>query len=253
MSPPVVVVGESRDALTIRDPIVNPEQNGSFPAKNQCGGRERSISPPSDQKIGFAGFAVRTRRCGLVGRKPCERGPVRDREERGRCETGRVPGSQVCTPDMKKTAVVENSMLARVCRRFAAQKPEIGRRHTGCRGLQKLDTLRSRSDHAIYPLAGIVVRQHHIQAQATAQARDRAAHCVELPAGGQHQLQAGCTLRTAQPRPARRVWCRGGLGCPPKVGGHRWRPSAGRHPAVRSNRLWGWGEFGQGVHRWPRR
>ena len=36
-------------------------QHGSFLAKNQYGGRERSIALPSDQKTRFAGFAVRTR------------------------------------------------------------------------------------------------------------------------------------------------------------------------------------------------
>ena len=55
-----------------------PRQKGSFLAIFQYGGRERSISPPSDPKTRFAGFAVRTRRCGAVGRMPDERGPVRD-------------------------------------------------------------------------------------------------------------------------------------------------------------------------------
>ena len=37
----------------------------------------------------------------------------------------------------------------------------------------------------------------------------------------------------AESSPARRVWCRGGPGCPAEVGDRRWCPSAGRHPAVR--------------------
>jgi len=38
-----------------------PRQKGSFLPKSQCGGRERGIAPPSDQKIWFAGFAFRAR------------------------------------------------------------------------------------------------------------------------------------------------------------------------------------------------
>ena len=55
-----------------------PRQKGPFPAIFLYGGRERSISPPYDAKTRFAGFVVRTRRCGAVGRMPDERGPVRD-------------------------------------------------------------------------------------------------------------------------------------------------------------------------------
>lgn len=59
-------------------PATPPRQKGSFLAESPCGGRERSISPPSDQKTRFAGFAVRTRRCGATGQRPGQRGPVRD-------------------------------------------------------------------------------------------------------------------------------------------------------------------------------
>ena len=55
-----------------------PRRKGSFLAIFHYGGRERSISPPSDQKTRFAGFAVRTWQCGQAGRKPGQRGPVRD-------------------------------------------------------------------------------------------------------------------------------------------------------------------------------
>ena len=58
-------------------PAAPPRQKGSFLAESPCGGRERSIAPPSDQKTRFAGFAVRTRRCGATGRKPGQRVPVR--------------------------------------------------------------------------------------------------------------------------------------------------------------------------------
>ena len=48
--------------------------------------------------------------------------------QRGRCEPCCVPGLQVCTPAERKTARVENSMLARVCSRFAGWVAEIGPR-----------------------------------------------------------------------------------------------------------------------------
>lgn len=48
--------------------------------------------------------------------------------QRGRCEPCCVPGLQVCTPAERKTARVENSMLARVCSRFAGWIAEIGPR-----------------------------------------------------------------------------------------------------------------------------
>jgi len=66
------------DEVAICDPIDHHRQKGSFLAENQYGGRERSISPPSEQKTRFAGFAVRTWQCGQAGRKPGQRGPVRD-------------------------------------------------------------------------------------------------------------------------------------------------------------------------------
>ena len=48
--------------------------------------------------------------------------------QRGRCEPWCVPGLQVCTPAKRKTARIENSMLARVCSRFAGWVAEIGPR-----------------------------------------------------------------------------------------------------------------------------
>ena len=48
--------------------------------------------------------------------------------QRGRCEPSCVPGSQVCTQAKRKTARDENSMLARVCSRFAGWVAEIGPR-----------------------------------------------------------------------------------------------------------------------------
>ena len=47
-----------------------PRQKGSFLAIFQYGGRKRSIAPPSEQKIRFAGFAVRTPLRGLAGESP---------------------------------------------------------------------------------------------------------------------------------------------------------------------------------------
>ena len=49
-----------------------PSQKGSFLAIFQYGGRERSTSPPSDQKTRFAGFAVRTRRPTRTRAIPCQ-------------------------------------------------------------------------------------------------------------------------------------------------------------------------------------
>ena len=48
--------------------------------------------------------------------------------QRGRCEPSCVPGSQVCTQAKRKTARIENSMLARVCSRFVGWIAEIGPR-----------------------------------------------------------------------------------------------------------------------------
>jgi len=52
----------------------------------------------------------------------------RDCWERGECEPWCVPGLQVCTPVRAKTARDENSMLVRVCSRFAGWVAEIGPR-----------------------------------------------------------------------------------------------------------------------------
>lgn len=59
-------------------------------------------------------------------------------------------------------------MLVRVCRCSTPANREIGHRDTGRKGLQKLDPL-GRSDNPIHPLAGIVVCQHHVQAEFLAQ------------------------------------------------------------------------------------
>ena len=97
-----------------------------------------------------------------------------------------------------KTARVENSMLVGVCRGSTPANHEIGHRDMGRKGLQNLDPLGRRSDHPIHPLASVIVRQHHVQAELLAQhPGNRPAHGVRLPASGQHQLQAGRPLRTA--------------------------------------------------------
>jgi hypothetical protein len=79
-----------------------PRRKGSFLAKNQCGGRQRSIAPPSDHKTRFAGFAVRAQWCVPAGGMPRQCWRARDVEEIGRCEPVCVPGSQVCTPNTQK-------------------------------------------------------------------------------------------------------------------------------------------------------
>ena len=102
-----------------------PRRKGSFLAIFQYGGRERSIAPPSDQKTRFAGFAVRTLRCGPAGRMPSQRGPVRDIVDGGSAD---LDVYQVCrfAPSRRKTAREENPVLTRVCSRFAAWIAEIG-------------------------------------------------------------------------------------------------------------------------------
>ena len=98
-----------------------------------------------------------------------------------------------------KTARIENSILARVCRCSTAANRGIGHRDIGRKGLQHLDTLGGRSDHPVYLLAAVVVGQHHVQAELLAQhPGNRPTHGVRLPAGRQHQLQAGRTLRATQ-------------------------------------------------------
>lgn len=100
--------------------------------------------------------------------------------------------------------VLRNSLHACACARLTGSYDNLCPMRQKCRGtgqdLQKLDTLgRSQSDHPVHPLAGIVVGQHHLQAQLLSQhPGNGSAHGVRLPAGGQHQLQAGRTLRAAQ-------------------------------------------------------
>ena len=174
-----------------------PRRKGSFLAIFLYGGRQRGIALPSDQKTRFAGFAVRTGRQEPAGRMPRQCWRVWDWTEYERCEPKCVPSSQVCTPNTK-TAREENSMLVGVCRGSTPANHEIGHRDMGRKGLQNLDPLGRRSDHPIHPLASVIVRQHHVQAELLAQhPGNRPAHGVRLPASGQHQLQAGRPLRTA--------------------------------------------------------
>ena len=99
--------------------------------------------------------------------------------------------------------VLRNSLHACACARLTGSYDNLCPMRQKCQGtgqdLQKLDTLgRSQSDHPVHPFAGVVVRQHHVQAKFLAQhSGDRTAHGMRLPAGGQHQLQAGCALRAA--------------------------------------------------------
>ena len=46
-------VGQSSDALMIRDPIDRPRRKGSFLAIFQYGGRQRGISPPTGRETGL--------------------------------------------------------------------------------------------------------------------------------------------------------------------------------------------------------
>lgn len=69
------------------------QAKGVLPGRIAMRGRERSISPPSDQKTRFAGFAVRTWLCGPAGRKPSHCGSVRDG---GNAEGANLGACPVC-------------------------------------------------------------------------------------------------------------------------------------------------------------
>ena len=74
-------------------PSTTPGKTGPSCRKSNTGGRQRGASPPSDQKTRFAGFAVRTWQCGQAGRKPGQRGPVRDS---GNAEGANLGAYRVC-------------------------------------------------------------------------------------------------------------------------------------------------------------
>ena len=109
-----------------------PGQKGSFLAIKQYGGRERSIAPPSDQKTRFAGFAVRTWQCGQAGRKPGQRGPVREGGGMGKVRTwvrtrfaGLHPGQTKNGQDRKLNTGAGLQTICRLnCRNRPTSEPD---------------------------------------------------------------------------------------------------------------------------------
>ena len=69
--------------------------------------------------------------------------------------------------------VLRNSLYACACVRLTGSYDNLCPMRQKClgirKGLQKLDTLGDRSHHPVHPLAGVVVGQHHLQAQLLSQ------------------------------------------------------------------------------------
>ena len=117
-----VTAGEGCDdgdgrLMSLRSTQWNTPAKRVLPAKTNAGATAR-ISPPSgpENKV-LQGFMVCTWGAGRAERRvqPGVSSYYRNEESAGRC----LPGSQVCNPGRPKTAWIENSMLARVCSRFA--------------------------------------------------------------------------------------------------------------------------------------
>ena len=103
-------------------------RKGSFLATFQCGGARAqhcATVRPENKVCRVCGSHLAVWASGPKARSARACAGWR---QRGRCEPCCVPGLQVCTPAERKTARVENSMLARVCSRFAGWVAEIGPR-----------------------------------------------------------------------------------------------------------------------------
>ena len=96
--------------------------------KRYAGGDSAVLRHRLARKQGLQGLRFAPGSVGNRAESPVSAGLCAKAGEWGRCEPGCVPGSQVCTPAKRKTARIENSMLARVCRRFAGWVAEIGPR-----------------------------------------------------------------------------------------------------------------------------
>jgi len=193
-----------------------PRQKGSFLVIPQYGGRERGIALLSDQKTRFAGFAVRTRRHGTIGRMARQRWRVKEGRERRRYDPGCVPGLQVCTPSNAKRP----GKKTQCWQGFAAGSPPKSAQSVTVKTAQGS----SESGHPWQP----------IRPRDTA---DRRCRCAPVPRSG----RASCAAFRKSPRapcaaanrwpastaggsppadcvappPVRRAWCRSVPGCPP--------------------------------------
>lgn len=114
----------------------------------------------------------------------------------GRCESRCVPGSQACTPDARKWPGSKTQCWCG----FAGDSPLRTLKSASVTSAQRPPEI----GHPwqlirLHSLAGIFVRRYHVHPQLLAHhSGDFPTHRVRLPAGGQHQLEIGCTLRAAQ-------------------------------------------------------
>ena len=105
-----------------------PGDRGPSGRYSNTGGASAALRHRPTRKQGLQGLRFAPGDVGQRAECRVSAGLCAKAGEWGRCEPGCVPGSQVCTPAKRKTARIENSMLARVCSRFAGWVAEIGPR-----------------------------------------------------------------------------------------------------------------------------
>ena len=216
-----------------RSTHICPRQKGSFLAIFQYGGRKRSISPPSGCKPRFAGFAVRTRQrrpagvsavvCGMAGTQMVRTsvrtgfaglhpGQTKNGQDRKlNAGAGLQPArwlgcrnrpTSLCARSDASDTAPRNYLYACACACLTESYDNLCPMRQTRRGIRLASRNWTppggRSHHPVHPLAGFVVRQHHVQAKFLAQhPGNGSAHGVLLPAGVQHQLETGRALRVA--------------------------------------------------------
>ena len=105
-----------------------PGDRGPSGRYSNTGGASAALRHRPTRKQGLQGLRFAPGDVGQRAECRVSAGLCAKAGEWGRCEPGCVPGSQVCTPAKRKTARIENSMLARVCSRLAGWVAEIGPR-----------------------------------------------------------------------------------------------------------------------------
>ena len=110
--------------------------------------------------------------------------------------------TSLCAPSDAADTFLRNSPHACACARPTASYDNLCPMRQTRRGIRLASRNWTppggRSHHPVHPLAGFVVRQHHVQAKFLAQhPGNGSAHGVLLPAGVQHQLETGRALRVA--------------------------------------------------------